>query len=93
MVLPIITALIGAIFLYAGISILVFRNYSIISDYTPSDGEGYARRVGIVETVCGALTLGGGIVGIFWANETASWFILLGCISLTIALLSLLKKK
>ena len=93
MILPILTIVIGCIFGYAGVAILFFGKYDIIADYSPMDGAKYARRVGVVELIAGVLSVGGGILGFFLNNNTASWVILLICICFTLGGLSLIKKK
>lgn len=93
MVLPILTIVIGCIFGYAGVAILFFNRYDVISDYTPADGKEYARRVGAVELIAGILALGGGIYGIFLQNNTVSWLILLICICVALVGLSVIKKR
>ena len=93
MVLPILTVIIGCIFGYAGVAILFFKKYDVIADYTPADGEKYARRVGAVELVAGILSVGGGVLGFFLNNNTASWLILLICICFVLAILSIVQKR
>ena len=93
MVLPILTIVIGCIFGYAGVAILFFNRYDVIADYTPSDGKEYARRVGAVELISGILAVGGGILGFFLNNNTASWIILLICICFVLGGLSMIKKR
>ena len=93
MVIPALTVIIGCIFGYAGIAILFFKKYDIIADYTSADGREYARRVGIVELVAGILAIGGGILGFFLQNDTASWLILLICVCVVLAGLSVIRKR
>ena len=93
MVLPIITTVIGCIFGYAGVAILFFNRYDVIADYTPADGKEYARRVGVVELIAGLLGIGGGILGFFLQNDTASWMILFICVCFALAGLSVIKKR
>lgn len=92
MFLEILTMAIGALFFGAGFAIFFLGRYDLITDYTPQKGARYAKRVGLIEMLSGALTVAGGVGGLFVEAEAFSWFYLFGCIALVLFLLSLNEK-
>mgnify|MGYP003316523912 CR=1 FL=1 len=73
MFLPIFSIAIGLFFAVCGVRIVFFHHYQLISDYTPAKGDGYGRRVGMIQLAFGCLFIASGALGLYLLIDAYSY--------------------